>query len=626
MADLSAKIAQARKAGYSDAEIANYLGQDASVGGKIATARKSGYSDSEVIGFLARQQPKPVETPQARANRDATKVTDALEGRLPGGITLPKPIANFNKDLLSRARGGSLGWLDEAMGGVSALGAGLTNTVAKATGRPGLGYGMKEAYTATKNALNTEAEQQRKERPVSTFANEVAGGSWLPVAKTTNALKAGVYGAGVGAVSGAGAGDGLQDRLRGATLGAATGFGVGALGQKASNALASSAQRAREAAPSAARELAREGVQLTPGQMMGGTVQRIEDAATSVPILGDAIRGRRIEGIESFNKAAINRVLAPLGETIPENANVGREGVELASRAVSNAYERALAPVKLVPDEQVVSRVAQIQNDARLTPELKSELNTILDNTINHARDKVLTGRDWKMIDADLGAAAAGASNAAGTQPSYAYLANVLKDIQNEWRGVLQRVAPEAAAAVEKANEANANLVRIRQAAQMVGAKNGIFTPSQLNNAVRAGDSSAGNRAFATGSALMQDLTDRAVNVLPSTVPDSGTPIRSAINALGLTGGGLTLGVNPGAVVTGAAVTGAGSMFYSRPVQQLINEAYRSGSPGAVRQAVAQLEELASQNPGLQAQVARAIAELTGRPEDMQQSRAQANQ
>lgn len=612
MADIGTKITEARKAGYSDAEIASYLARDPSLAPKIQTARKAGYKDADIIGHLSQ------DTPQGRADRDAQKVVDVLDGKLPNGTQLPGPMVRFTRDTLSRARGVSLNWLDEAAGGLSAIGTGLTNAVAHATGKPDLGYGMRESYNATRNALNAVADRQRKEQPITTTANEIVGGMWLPGPKSTNALKVGAYGAGVGAIASAGEGDGVADRVKKGALGAATGFGVAAGLQGASNAVARSAAAAAGRPASSARKLAEEGVQLTPGQMMGGSAQRIEDAATSIPLVGDAIRSRRVEGIESFNKAAINRVLSQIDDSLPPNINVGRDGVEYASKAVSGAYERALAPVKVAPDADFVTKAGQIRQSSNLTPELASEYEAVVKNVIAPNLGKTISGQEWKTVDADLGAAIRAAQTASGQTPSATYLARALTDLKTQWKDLLVRTAPDAAEAVNKADAANANLVRLRDAAQQIGAKGGVFTPAQLSRAVRSGDSTAGNRAFATGNALMQDLTDKAVDVLPSTVPDSGTPLRSIVTGLGA-GGGLVAGVNalaapataPTAIATGSTI-GAGMLLYSRPVQRIINNAYRASSPGATKAAIAELQSLAAQNPGLQAEIARAIADLVG--------------
>ncbi len=52
-----------------------------------------------------------------------------------------------------------------------------------------------------------------------------------------------------------------------------------------------------------AKALMDEGVRLTPGQILGGTAQKMEDKVTSIPFLGDMIANARIRGLQDFNKA-----------------------------------------------------------------------------------------------------------------------------------------------------------------------------------------------------------------------------------------------------------------------------------------------------------------------------------
>src|ERR1700759_5055332 len=63
-------IAGARAAGYSDAAIAQYLGQR--TGFDFAGARKAGYGDDAIINYLAEQPkpPAPPPPPQSQAGAD----------------------------------------------------------------------------------------------------------------------------------------------------------------------------------------------------------------------------------------------------------------------------------------------------------------------------------------------------------------------------------------------------------------------------------------------------------------------------------------------------------------------------------------------------------------------------
>jgi len=78
-------VAGARKAGYSDSEIADYLGGQASF--NVAGARQAGYSDSEIIGHLV-----PPERDFMRGAETAFKQTPALLEGLVGlfGATAEK--------------------------------------------------------------------------------------------------------------------------------------------------------------------------------------------------------------------------------------------------------------------------------------------------------------------------------------------------------------------------------------------------------------------------------------------------------------------------------------------------------------------------------------------------------
>ena len=90
-------------------------------------------------------------------------------------------------------------------------------------------------------------------------------------------------------------------------------------------------------------------------------------------------------------------------------------------------------------------------------------------------------------------------------------------------RQLFARNNPEAADLIRAADNGWATLVQMENAGAMLGAKNGLFTPAQFLNAVKRSDHSLRDRTFAHGDALNQDLAAAAKEVLPSSVPDSGT-------------------------------------------------------------------------------------------------------
>ena len=74
----------------------------------------------------------------------------------------------------------------------------------------------------------------------------------------------------------------------------------------------------------------------------------------------------------------------------------------------------------------------------------------------------------------------------------------------------------------------------------IIYAEEGVFSPAQLQNAVRAMDKSKDKARFAEGKALMQDLSESGKTVLGSKVPDSGTPYRTMAGILASGGAGLS--------------------------------------------------------------------------------------
>jgi hypothetical protein len=116
----------------------------------------------------------------------------------------------------------------------------------------------------------------------------------------------------------------------------------------------------------------------------------------------------------------------------------------------------------------------------------------------------------------------------------------------------------------------------VERAGGYLGSKEGVFSPAALNNSAKAMDSTLRKRGFARGKALMQDYATRGENVLGNTIPDSGTPIRSAVLAA-LAGG---LSHNP--LLAAPMIAGAaGGLLYSKPVQSLATGLLASRPVGA---------------------------------------------
>lgn len=307
------------------------------------------------------------------------------------------------------------------------------------------------------------------------------------------------------------------------------------------------------------------GVTPTPGQILGGSANRIEEAAQSIPLIGDAIRAARGRTVEDLNRAAINRSLEPIGEALPANTPLGREAISEMHQRLSDNYNRLVPQLGVQIDRDFVTHgLADVNNlRARMSDPAQQQLNRILQHDVLNKFDQQgrMTGEQFKTVESELGRQARSFGNSAVA--SERQIGDALGRLQQHFRDLLVRNNPAHAAELRAANEGFAHGLRVEGAAAKPGGDMGVFTPAQLLQSVRQLDPSLRKGAYARGDALMQELADAGKSVLGNKVPDSGTPLRGAVMAAG--GLGPLYMYNPAAAI-GTAGVGAGVLgAYSRP-------------------------------------------------------------
>lgn len=423
------------------------------------------------------------------------------------------------------------------------------------------------------------------------------------IAGGANALdkvaRASLLGAGTGVVYGAGAADGgARERIEGGLLGGLTGFGTGAVGQQVVNKLTQPAT----GAVSNARLLSREGVDLTPGQMasevpvVGGLLRQLEEGASSIPFVGAPIAQARQQSVETFNRAAINRALQPLGQKVPKSVAPGYAQVEAAQEIVSLAYDDALNGVQMVPDRAFYDRIGATINKTLSEAgvpqvrQLSRQINDRVFRTLD-AFDDPITGQQFKALESEFGNLAR--QNLEATDGASRALGRAYQEVQQALRDALMEQNPRAAEALRAANGAYARLMRVERAAGSTAsqANDGVFSPTQLGQAVGQMGS---RRASARGDALMQDLAVAGRNIIPSRTGDSGTATRGTIT--GLIGAGAA-GVPVANVVAAPLI--ATSIAYSKPAQAILNAVYRASDSRAANEALTEFARLAQRTPAL---------------------------
>lgn len=378
-------------------------------------------------------------------------------------------------------------------------------------------------------------------------------------------------GAGNAALTPVGEGDYWDEKKKQIATGAIAGGTLPVLTGAASRVIAPNAIKNTEL-----QLLKAEGVRPTIGQALGGRWNTLEEKMTSLPIVGDAISMARQRAANDFNKAAINRATGEVGQKV---SSIGQKGVAEAGDKISAAYDDALnslGPVRF--DNQFAQDAAQLQAMAsNLVPDMQRKFEkTYRDIVVGRmSPNGSMMPETFKKVDSELGhlAATYGKSTVASEKEAGA----AIKQLGTILREQAARNDPASAAKLRAADAGYAGLVRVEGAAKQAMNNEGVFTPGQLNMAIRTADQSTRKRAVSRGEALMQDLGNAGQKVLGNKVPNSFTTDRALISA-GALGSGAIAPAVPAALLGGAAL-------YTSPLQRALVGAASSRPQGA--QAVA---------------------------------------
>ena len=280
------------------------------------------------------------------------------------------------------------------------------------------------------------------------------------------------------------------------------------------------------------------GVQPTVGQAIGGFADTMEQKMGSIPLVGDIINHARGRAQGELRDAALNRIGGKLGVDITEQ---GAEGILQAQQAVRAAYDDA---AKLLPTMQVSDDLASgLKNSLKEIEQLDvSEgtvraLNKFYDfNIAPRIKGGEISAEGLQALDAEF-------SKAIAKSGTYEY-----KSALSEMREMITDAAAGQSPAYKEASLKAKDAFRDLAVIERAGAKAEQWTPAQLNQAIRANDTSARKGAFAAGKGPLRDLGDAGLDVLSNTVGDSGTGGRNVVNAM------VGLGAGGGAVATGTVV------------------------------------------------------------------------
>lgn len=438
-------------------------------------------------------------------------------------------------------------------------------------------------------------DAQREANPISSMLGTIGGGALAAGAAELGAgallARAGAPqlarfapmagDAAYGGFAGYNEGGDLQSTLTGAGAGL---FG-GVLGRSATRGVSNAVGGVRNAAVD---ELRTRGIPLTFGQTVsqsggiGRAIKGVEDRLSGIPVVGDMVNARRLEGLEGFNRAAFDEALAPIGQTAGDAA--GEEAVARARGLVSNAYDNAVGGVRVQADAPFVSDMRGVFQQADALPNAQpvtpGGARYTLDRSVGSGFDQngQMTGGNFQQAMRGLRRDAGAVRN----QP-YGYdFGEVTRGAEDALTGMVQRQAPDVVPALDAANQAYGRVGIVRDAVNAArngsrSGEGGTFMPSQLADAAsRNARRFGGNQA--TPQQPFYELNAAARDVLPSRVPDSGTAGRLATLALpgALTGAGAgtdALGLTEGGAMTGLGIGAALTAGGTRAGQRLMTGA-----------------------------------------------------
>ncbi len=434
-------------------------------------------------------------------------------------------------------------------------------------------------------------QEARKARGEEGFDIARLGGNVLNPANIAVGLRAGqavggvskarqavAGGAATGVLQPAVSEDSFTEEKAGQAVGGAVG---GALGSAAATVIGKAANPLISKAEQTMKDL---GIQMTPGQILGGQYKDVERFAEVVPLVGSYISNAKERAVFQFNKGVINSALKKVNSELPADV-IGRDAVQEANNIIDRKYDEVLSKIKFSMTSDTYSDAVKAVNKAGLNPSQRAEVVSKLDNIVlqNFRTSARIDGQTYKGIESDLRKEALSYKNSA--TKAERDIGDALFDVLETMKKNLRRQNPEQTSALRRVDNAYGDIAVMRTAAANSGAANGVFTPKQYSTAVRQRDSSRNKTAFAAGQARGQELSDAALEKLGEDATQYQTG-RQVVQGFGL---GAALSSPPAALA--AVVTTP--VLYSEGGLRAMQVLLRS-RPDAVREVGKILEKRAS--------------------------------
>ena len=343
----------------------------------------------------------------------------------------------------------------------------------------------------------------------------------------------------------------------------------------------------------------------TPGQLaseipvLGKLAQGLEAKLTSVPVAGQMVAQGIKTSAEDFNRALANRVLKPLGETVPKDIPAGRPMVEFLENEISSRYDEILQKAKFVNRSSTANSKGTVEtlwdNISKTTNDMvpsqsRSFEKDIVENVIQHLENNtVLSGGQFRTLERYLGEQSS--RNYAMGQNEVAQAYSKVQDIL---RKELTKQNPQIGKLLTDTHQAFKNLLPVKKSSEMVGAEEGVFSPTQF-------------RGQAKGKPELQKISDASMRVLGPAAPNSGTADRLLAASLlgGASGAAGVTGGLAGAAAVPLVPLALSGMLYNKPAMGLLTK-MATDRPQFMKQAAPLASQAAARGAGV----------LSARPEE----------
>jgi len=504
-------------------------------GGRLPGPNEPGYSNfisagyqTDAHGNLLPKAPdqRPVSQSQGFAegfekpwNNAADWLTQGINKTIPSA----REAATGNLDLSMLADPSAL--IKMGLAGASYAGAALEGNgnlqAGDAINKLGAPLGMAPSVQAARDAQ----QQARDQSPYQSgglgkFAGEVTGAALL------SRLPGGVFSQ--GAQGGALLTDTPNDAL-GVAKDAAIG---GTLGKTGSAVLSAAGRVAAPAVNDGLRTLLDAGIRVTPGQAaragggFGRIVGGVEDKAMSRPFVGGMITNARNQSLDDFARATINRSVEPIGAKLPDSISLettagARSAVRWAGDKLSAAFEEIKPRIRVqANDPAFLDDLTTVRNDivSDMHPDRIKQYDNILKGLGRFWQDGTeLSGQAYKDVESRLTRNINQFARGDGDQQQ---LSRALESVRDAMTDLAERQNPDVATTLKSLNTGWKSLTQVERAA---GTSRSLPTPAGYSQAVKMSSDTVRRRGYSRGTALNQDLSDAASDILPSSIADSGT-------------------------------------------------------------------------------------------------------